>query len=226
MLAWGTNWRAGLTSGALVGALLCGCGGGDEGTLVPDAGLSEESPADPPTEKEPVPDTKKPPASSEKCDEGFYDQNDDSSDGCEYACTGDPSAEETCDGSDTDCDGTIDEGFDVDGDGFSTCGTIFTGGVDSARVDCDDSEASTFPGATEICDGIDQDCDTVDDNDVTAPAGLCATLGVCAGTVPTCSGSGGWTCSYPGTHTADEGAAHCDGADNDCDGTTDEGMFL
>jgi hypothetical protein len=66
-----------------------------------------------------------------------------------------PSADEVCDGSDNDCDGTIDEGtscFDDDGDGYSEDGG-----------DCDDSDPSIYPSADEICeDGIDQDCDGLD----------------------------------------------------------------
>ena len=55
---------------------------------------------------------------------------------------------EVFDGIDNDCDGRIDEGFeDVDGDGWF------------AFEDCDDHDASVFPGAEEILDGIDNDCD-------------------------------------------------------------------
>lgn len=42
---------------------------------------------------------------------------------------------------------TGDTGFDADGDGFD------------ASVDCNDDDASVFPGASELCDGADQDCD-------------------------------------------------------------------
>ncbi|MFC1612019.1 MopE-related protein [Myxococcota bacterium] len=42
---------------------------------------------------------------------------------------------------------------DLDGDGFSV-----------AEGDCDDSDPSIYPGAPEICDGIDQDCNDVVDN--------------------------------------------------------------
>ena len=42
----------------------------------------------------------------------------------------------------------VDEGFDVDQDGYTTC-----------QGDCDDNDPLVNPGATEICDGIDNDCD-------------------------------------------------------------------
>ena len=46
-------------------------------------------------------------------------------------------------------------GVDGDGDGFDS---VATGGAD-----CDDGDASVFPGAPEVAgDGIDQDCDGVD----------------------------------------------------------------
>jgi hypothetical protein len=39
-------------------------------------------------------------------------------------------------------------------------------GVTEARGDCDDAEASVFPSAAEVCDGLDNDCDArVDDAD-------------------------------------------------------------
>lgn len=45
---------------------------------------------------------------------------------------------------------------DQDGDGFGASGgSTCTGG---SAVDCDDLDASSFPGAVELCDGIDNDC--------------------------------------------------------------------
>ncbi len=88
-----------------------------------------------------------------------------------------PDADEVCNGVDDDCDGEIDVGasdatllyFDADGDGFGedevaveSCEETVSGMVDDA-TDCDDDDASVYPGATEIADdGIDQDCDGED----------------------------------------------------------------
>ena len=73
-----------------------------------------------------------------------------------------PDADEICDGLDDDCDGEVDENDaldaetwfdDNDGDGFTSCG-----GPES-EPDCDDGDPAVFPGAEELCDGVDGDCD-------------------------------------------------------------------
>ena len=83
-----------------------------------------------------------------------------------------PTAVETCDGVDENCDGGIDEGLgttwysDGDGDGFGAedSGSV----VDCARVegmvtvagDCDDGDAAVAPDAAERCNNaVDDDCD-------------------------------------------------------------------
>jgi hypothetical protein len=79
-----------------------------------------------------------------------------------------------CDGLDNDCNGLYDDnaGFDVDRDGYTTCGTTFAASPTDPRVnthtlpgtspdyvDCDDTSASVHPGQTEICgNAVDEDC--------------------------------------------------------------------
>jgi hypothetical protein len=115
------------------------------------------------------------------------DENDQDGDGVTVAVDCDdndasvyPNADELCDGVDNDCDGDVDESavdapmwfIDADGDGYgqpakaegiSSCDAL-DGYADNAD-DCDDSAVTTNPAADEYCDGIDTDCDDVEDND-------------------------------------------------------------
>ena len=90
-----------------------------------------------------------------------------------------PGALEACNGIDDNCDGAVDEGFpsqvfeaDRDNDGFadplstSTACAAPPGYTDgSPPWDCDDVVYTTYPGAPEICNGLDDDCNAaVDDN--------------------------------------------------------------
>jgi hypothetical protein len=80
-----------------------------------------------------------------------------------------PGAAETCNGRDDDCDGLTDEGVtgtwyaDADGDG-SGAGPVVAAcaaapGLAAAADDCDDAAADVHPGAVEVCNGRDDDCD-------------------------------------------------------------------
>jgi len=97
--------------------------------------------------------------------DGFYGQTDCTSavDCDDSDVTIFPGAPEVCgDFIDNNCDGQINEGCPVDGDGD---------GFD-ATVDCDDTNASVYPGALELCDFLDNDCDSEYDENCVAGSGL------------------------------------------------------
>lgn len=137
-----------------------------------------------------------------------------------------PGAAELCDNEDNDCDGEIDEylkapwfaDWDADGWGVSgiwvvTCNPLSTFSLLSG--DCDDNTAAIRPGAGEVCNGKDDDCDAISDE------------------LPECQ-SGDMDGDIDG-YTVSEGDCDdsradvhpgarevCDGKDNDCDLQTDE----
>ncbi len=131
--------------------------------------------------------------------------------------------------------GDIFTGTDSDGDGWSV-----------EAGDCDDGAASTYPGARELSDGVDQDCDGAPDNGTAAwdndCDGYCADPDRCEGQGPsadiaTCTGLAaepvGDCDDRPfdgdGDGTSDGAAAHpgaeevANHRDDDCDGDVDAG---
>ncbi|MFH1725690.1 MAG: Ig-like domain-containing protein, partial [Elusimicrobiota bacterium] len=104
---------------------------------------------------------------------------------------------------------------DLDQDGYSP------DGGSCGPVDCDDLNSDTNPGAAELCDGQDNDCDGQTDEGFAASATSCG-VGACAasGTTACVDGAVVDSC-MPGTPASDD--ADCDGVDQDCDGTADDG---
>lgn len=85
---------------------------------------------------------------------------------------------EICDGIDNDCNGSVDEAVpydltwyrDADGDGFGDDAVrlnqcVMPSGYVASNTDCDDTDWTIHPLAAELCDGVDNDCDLLVDDD-------------------------------------------------------------
>lgn len=154
-----------------------------------------------------------------------------------------PTATETCNTKDDDCDTVVDEGVkttyyaDSDGDTYgsplltSTACTTPVGYVTNS-TDCNDSNAAVKPGATETCNLTDDDCDgSVDeglrltyyyDKDLD-------TYGDSTKSVSSCSAPSGYVSTSTDCNdnnaSVNPGATEtCDSVDNDCDSQVDEGV--
>jgi hypothetical protein len=139
-----------------------------------------------------------------------------------------PGAPEICDGKDNNCNGQIDEGLanlvlceDKDGDGHGILGgATHTGctphlkGFGLCDGDCNDSDPTVYPGAPEICDGKDNNCNGQVDEGVRPTCGV----GWCRRYAPTCDGK----YCMPGPPRPEE----CNLLDDDCDGVVDNGTDL
>ena len=142
------------------------------------------------------------------------------------------------DGVDQDCDGV--DLLDADGDGYDSDA--------HGGDDCDDGDPAVHPGAMEVCNGLDDDCDPVTDEvadlDVdgySICAGDCdddesavnpGAVEVCNGLDDDCDpmsdensdGDGDGISICGGDCDDDDGTTYlgapeqCDGVDNDCDG--------
>jgi len=157
-----------------------------------------------------------------------------------------PAGTETCNGADDDCDGTVDENDatdavvwyqDLDGDGAGTNAALSMAcdqpsGYAADSDDCDDSNASIHPDASESCDEVDNDCDgSVDE-------GVMSTFyedtdgdgyGVGTSTTEACDTPSGFSatsgdCDDTSASVSPTASEQCNSVDDNCDGTTDEGV--
>ena len=175
---------------------------------------------------------------------GYISDNSDCNDGNASVY---PDATEYCNGTDDNCDGNTDEDTavdtndffqDNDGDGFgnpslsvNTC--YQPNGYTTDATDCDDNVGTSYPGATEYCNGTDDNCDgntdessaadaltwyVDDDNDnygdPTTPTIACYAPLFHVLNPDDCDDSSGSI--YPNA------TEYCNGADDNCNGTIDE----
>ena len=166
-----------------------------------------------------------------------------------------PDADEVCDGVDNDCDGLTDDAdpsldrgtggtwyADTDADGHGDAGapsqacTQPTGTV-TAADDCDDTDPAVSPSATEICNGIDDDCDgDTDDDDASVDTATGATWyadtdadghgdpsasSMACGT-PAGSVADATDCDDTDPAVSPSATEVCNGIDDDCDGDIDD----
>ncbi|MES2565385.1 MAG: MopE-related protein [Bacteroidota bacterium] len=157
-----------------------------------------------------------------------------------------PGRMEICNGLDDNCDGFIDEGttttfyrdFDADSYGMASSGTTVAcsapSGYVSNNTDCNDGDANSYPGATEIIgDGIDQNCNAMEvcyvdfDNDGYRPNSTstvnssdmdCNDAGEAVNTDPIDDCNDNDFNSNPGVVDI------CNGLDDNCNSLIDEGL--
>lgn len=160
-----------------------------------------------------------------------------------------PDADERCDDIDNDCDGDIDEGVlsewyaDADDDGYGDPDVLLAecnppSGYVSDNTDCDDGTADVNPSASEVCNDIDDDCDTlIDDEDADL---IDATtwyidydsdgFGSSSYTVHSCDAPTGYVgtdddCDDTDASVYPSAPELYDDQDNDCDGAADEDLW-
>ena len=155
--------------------------------------------------------------------EGYAELDDDCADSDERAF---PGADDVCNQRDDDCDGMIDEGADpvmqypdADGDGYygveeRESGESFFGcgvaGWASERGDCAPMDPEVNPGAEDVCNLRDDDCDLDVDERVRPQCGQ----GWCR--------RNSFTCDIVDCEPGEPRAEACNFFDDDCDGAVDE----
>ena len=228
----------------------------DSGSASPDLADGDGGPGPDDTGATPAPDTGQSGSETGTADTGLDDTGEPEPDTADLdgdgysAADGDcndldssrhPGRDEVCDGVDNNCNDEIDEGvvptwyLDYDSDGFGGSSFTYEGcepleGYVATADDCDDASALVFPGAAEICDELDNDCNgEVDDGlgvlwyqDLDEDG-----YGSDEVVAQTCSPPEGYISRSGDCDDASEGvfpgaAEECDEIDNNCNGEVDE----
>ena len=152
-----------------------------------------------------------------------------------------PDGIEVCNGIDDDCDTVVDDGVllpyqqDADGDGYGSPDVSVEDcsappGYVENSLDCDDTNAASWPGNPELCDGLDNDCNgEIDEGGVKDPFwadGDGDGYGDVALSTEACRAPAGYVANADDCLDSDAAVSPAetevchDGLDNDCDGTS------
>jgi hypothetical protein len=162
-----------------------------------------------------------------------------------------PGAKELCDNIDNDCNGMIDDALplityyaDADGDGYGNpavsvaiCSSTVPVGHVTNNTDCDDTNPNINPGASEVCDNIDNDCNGMIDDalplityyadaDGDGYGNPMATVVTCSATAPAGHVTDNTDCDDNNPDIHPGVAETCDNVDNDCNGQIDDALPL
>ena len=154
-----------------------------------------------------------------------------------------PGRVEACDSADNNCNNMIDEGVkttyyaDADQDGhgnlnMTMAACTMPSGYVTSFDDCDDANNIKYPGRPEVCDGFDNDCDSVVDDGVQtnfyadADNDLHGNVNVAT---MACTKPNGYVTSFDDCDDSNalrhpQYAEVCDAIDNDCDNVPDDGV--
>jgi hypothetical protein len=132
-------------------------------------------------------------------------------------------------------------GYDIGHEGFAFAERFFYRDEDgdgyTSNIDCDDNNDQVYPGAPELCDGLDNDCNGMDDdnievytyyrdadNDTFGDAAI--TMEVCDLTPPAGFVTNDGDCDDTNDAINPNASEICDGLDNNCNGMDDDGLPL